>query len=73
MPDANVYVRSRKAGDRVMVLLRCLYEKLHLSVSESKSAVVSAFDRKFLGYELWMARDEFKRASSYKTRKQFKL
>ncbi len=30
--DANVYVRSQKAGQRVMALLRRLYEKLHLSV-----------------------------------------
>ncbi|EXF93800.1 RNA-directed DNA polymerase [Pseudomonas fluorescens HK44] len=70
--DANVYVRSQKAGQRVMALLRRLYEKLHLSVNESKSAVASAFGRKFLGYELWSARGEVKRASSYKAQKQFK-
>lgn len=70
--DANVYVRSQKAGQRVMALLKRLYEKLHLSVNESKSAVASAFGRKFLGYELWMARGEVKRAASYKAQKQFK-
>ncbi|WP_178117677.1 group II intron reverse transcriptase/maturase [Pseudomonas sp. R5(2019)] len=70
--DANVYVRSQKAGQRVMALLRRLYEKLHLSVNESKSAVASAFGRKFLGYELWSARGEVKRAASYKAQKQFK-
>lgn len=70
--DANVYVRSQKAGQRVMALLRRLYEKLHLSVNESKSAVTSAFGRKFLGYELWSARGEVKRAVSYKAQKQFK-
>lgn len=59
--DANVYVRSQKAGQRVMALLRRRYEKLHLSVNESKSAVASAFDRKFLGYELWSARGKVKR------------
>lgn len=48
-------MRSQKAGQRVMALLRRLYEKLHLSVNESKSAVASAFGRKFLGYELWLA------------------
>nr|WP_324734672.1 hypothetical protein [Pseudomonas sp. IT1137] len=31
--DASVYVRSQKAGQRVMALLRRLYEKLRLSVS----------------------------------------
>jgi RNA-directed DNA polymerase len=54
--DANVYVRSKRAGERVMVLLRSLYAKLHLVVNESKSAVGSAFGRKFLGYSLWVAK-----------------
>ena len=31
--DANVYVRSRRAGDRVMALLRRLYGKLRLTVN----------------------------------------
>ncbi|HEY1299854.1 MAG TPA: group II intron reverse transcriptase/maturase [Stellaceae bacterium] len=53
--DANVYVRSRKAGERVMALLRRLYGKLRLSVNETKSAVASVFGRKFLGYGLWVA------------------
>ena len=70
--DANVYVRSRKAGQRVMALLRRLYEKLHLSVNESKSAVASAFGRKFLGYAFWQLQGEAKRAVSVKARKQFK-
>lgn len=48
--DSNVYVRSHNAGQRVMILLRRLYEKLHLSVNESKSAVASAFGRKFLDF-----------------------
>lgn len=70
--DANVYVRSQKAGQRVMALLKRLYEKLHLSFNESKSAVTSAFGRKFLGYELWSRRNEVRRAVSYKAQKQFK-
>jgi RNA-directed DNA polymerase len=53
--DANVYVRSRKAGERVMALLRRLYGKLRLSVNETKSAVASVFGRKFLGYAFWAA------------------
>lgn len=51
--DANVYVRSRRAGERVMALLRRLYSKLHLTVNETKSAVTSVFGRKFLGYGFW--------------------
>ena len=53
--DANVYVRSRRAGERVMALLRRLYGKLHLTVNETKSAVASVFGRKFLGYSFWAA------------------
>ena len=51
--DANVYVRSRRAGERVMALLRRLYGKLQLTINEAKSAVASVFGRKFLGYSLW--------------------
>ena len=54
--DCNVYVHSRKAGERVMELLRRLYAKLHLTVNETKSAVASVFGRKFLGYSLWVAK-----------------
>jgi RNA-directed DNA polymerase len=53
--DANVYVRSRRAGERVMALLRRLYGKLRLTVNETKSAVTSVFGRKFLGYSFWVA------------------
>jgi RNA-directed DNA polymerase len=49
------YVRSRRAGERVMALLRRLYGKLHLTVNETKSAVASVFGRKFLGYSFWVA------------------
>ncbi|MFT3816187.1 MAG: group II intron reverse transcriptase/maturase [Rubrivivax sp.] len=54
--DCNVYVGSIKAGQRVMALLRRLYARLKLQVNEAKSAVASAFGRKFLGYALWVAR-----------------
>lgn len=71
--DANVYVRSVKAGERVMALLRRCYAKLHLLVNESKSAVTSVFDRKFLGYSLWVARGgEVKRKVAAKPLETFK-
>ena len=54
--DCNVYVGSRKAGERVMALLRNLYAGLGLQINEAKSAVGSAFGRKFLGYALWVAK-----------------
>ena len=54
--DCNVYVHSRRAGERVMQLLRRLYGRLHLRINESKSAVASVFTgRKFLGFSFWMA------------------
>lgn len=53
--DANVYVRSRRAGERVMALLRRQYGRLCLKINEAKSAVASVFGRKFLGYSFWVA------------------
>jgi group II intron reverse transcriptase/maturase len=53
--DCNVYVRSWKAGERVMALLKRRYDRLRLKINESKSAVTSAFNRKFLGYAFWAA------------------
>ena len=46
-------MRSRRAGERVLYGLRRLYERLHLTVNEAKTAVAPATGRKFLGYTLW--------------------
>ncbi|MFH0982859.1 MAG: group II intron reverse transcriptase/maturase [Planctomycetota bacterium] len=54
--DSNVYVRSRRAGERVMEALKSLYAGLQLKVNESKSAVARVWDRKFLGYSFWVAK-----------------
>ena len=40
--DCNVYVRSQRAGERVMMLLRCLFNDLRLRINEAKSAVAKA-------------------------------
>lgn len=53
--DCNVYVRSRRAGERVMQALRDLYARLRLRVNEEKSAVARPGKRKFLGYSFWVA------------------
>ncbi len=53
--DCNVYVHSRRAGERVMALLRRCYAKLRLTVNETKSAVAGVAGRKFLGYSFWFA------------------
>ena len=71
--DCNVYVGSKKAGQRVMALLRKLYAGLKLQINEAKSAVGSAFGRKFLGYTLWVAKGrEVKCAVAHKAVADFK-
>ncbi len=53
--DCNVYVRSKRAGERVMQGLVRLYAKLRLRVNTPKSAVATAWERSFLGYSFWVA------------------
>jgi group II intron reverse transcriptase/maturase len=61
--DCNVYVRSQRAGERVLQALRGCYARLALTINESKTAVGLVWGRKFLGYCLWTApRGEVKRA-----------
>ena len=49
--DANVYVRSKRAGERVMASLTHFLEaKLRLKVNRGKSAVDRPWKRTFLGY-----------------------
>ncbi len=71
--DCNVYVRSQRAGERVMAWLRRRYAKLRLRVNEAKSAVAPAFGRKFLGFAFWQAPGgEVKRAVAVKAKATFK-
>jgi group II intron reverse transcriptase/maturase len=56
--DCNVYVRSPRAGQRVMGLLLRLFGRLRLRVNESKSAVDLAKRRKILGYSFCEAPDQ---------------
>jgi len=49
--DCNIYVRSARAGERVMNSVKqFIAKKLKLKVNERKSAVARATRRKFLGY-----------------------
>src|SRR5215510_1127790 len=49
--DCNVYVRSERAGQRVMESVeRFITQKLNLKVNEAKSAVARPQERKFLGF-----------------------
>jgi RNA-directed DNA polymerase len=43
--DCNVYVQSKRAGERVMAALHKLYSRLRLQINEHKSAVARAWDR----------------------------
>jgi group II intron reverse transcriptase/maturase len=49
--DCNIYVRTKKAGERVMKSITAFIEKkLRLKVNETKSAVDRPWRRKFLGF-----------------------
>ncbi|MBF0548634.1 MAG: transposase, partial [Candidatus Riflebacteria bacterium] len=60
--DANIYVCSQRAGERVMESVRCfITQKLKLRVNEKKSAVANPGDRKFLGFSFGKGRDAKRR------------
>src|SRR3954464_11460027 len=51
--DCNIYVRSRRSGERVMAsACHFLTTRLQLKVNESKSAVARSGERKFLGFTI---------------------
>jgi group II intron reverse transcriptase/maturase len=52
--DCNVYVQSKRAGERMMAALQKLYGRLRLQINEQKSAVARAWERKFLGFTFWV-------------------
>jgi group II intron reverse transcriptase/maturase len=52
--DCNVYVRSRRAGERVMAWLVHAYGDLRLRINRAKSAVARATSRSFLGFAFWV-------------------
>lgn len=57
--DCNLYVKSRRAGERVMTSVRQFIEKrLKLKVNESESAVDRAVKRKFLGFSFFKRNGE---------------
>jgi len=52
--DCNIYVRSERAGQRVMASVRKFIERrLRLKVNDSKSAVARPEERHFVGFRLW--------------------
>ena len=49
--DCNIYVRSKRAGQRVLAsVTQFLAKRLKLKINQTKSAVERPWNRKFLGY-----------------------
>jgi RNA-directed DNA polymerase len=70
--DCNIYVRSERAGQRVMESIkRFITQKLKLKVNETKSAVARPQERKFLGFS-FTAGPEVKRVIAPKALERFK-
>jgi RNA-directed DNA polymerase len=70
--DCNIYVRSERAGRRVMEgVKRFLIRKLRLKVNETKSAVAQPKDRKFLGFS-FVCGESVKRCIAPQTIRRFK-
>ena len=69
--DANIYVRSETAGERVMAsVTRYLEKRLRLKVNAAKSAVDRPWNRKFLGFTF--TRRDKRRKVSDKALRSFK-
>ncbi|MCY4584609.1 MAG: group II intron reverse transcriptase/maturase [Bryobacterales bacterium] len=70
--DCNIYVRSRRAGERVMAsVTRFLAQQLKLTVNADKSAVDRPADRAFLGFS-FTAGPAIKRRIAPQTLARFK-
>ena len=70
--DCNIYVRSRRAGERVMASVTgFLTQKLKLKVNEAKSAVAQPEERKFLGFTI--TNDGAERRIAPKALSKFKM
>jgi RNA-directed DNA polymerase len=51
--DSNIYVRSLRAGERVMAsVTEFITRKLKLRINQAKSRVASAWERDFLGFSV---------------------
>lgn len=60
--DSNIYVRSRRAGQRVMEsITRFITVRLKLKVNQQKSAVARPWERKFLGFSFTVDREPRRR------------
>lgn len=70
--DCNIYVRSQRAGERVMSSVsRYLETKLKLKVNRAKSAVDRPLRRKFLGFSVRKRKGEVCLSIATKSKKRF--
>jgi RNA-directed DNA polymerase len=70
--DSNIYVRSERAGQRVMKsVTHFITQQLKLKVNENKSAVARPQEREFLGFS-FTSGPEIKRAIAPKALTRFK-
>ncbi|CAB1065648.1 Retron-type RNA-directed DNA polymerase (EC [Olavius sp. associated proteobacterium Delta 1] len=71
--DCVIFVRSRRAGSRVMQSVsRFIEKKLRLKVNREKSAIGRPWERKYLGFCLTNSRKNPKIRIHWKTIKRFK-
>lgn len=59
--DCNIYVKSQRAGKRVMKsITNFLEKKLKLKINKEKSAVDRPWRRKFIGFSFYLKKDEIR-------------
>lgn len=71
--DCNIYVKSERAGKRVMISIsEYIEKKLKLRVNKEKSAVDRPWKRKFLGFSFYMTKGKSRIRISPKSMQRFK-
>ena len=71
--DCVIFVRSKRAGSRVMgSVSRFIEKKLRLKINREKSAIGRPWDRKYLGFCMTNSRSKPKIRIHWKTIKRFK-
>lgn len=71
--DSNIYVKSERAGLRVLSsIIRYLEKSLKLKVNQSKSAVAPVTKRKFLGYSFYFSKGKVRFRTHEKSFKRLK-
>jgi group II intron reverse transcriptase/maturase len=71
--DCNIYVKSERAGQRVMIsITKFIEKKLKLKVNMEKSAVDRPWKRKFLGFSFYLLKGKSRIRISPKSIQRFK-